>query len=477
MQNVGYRVLRSDFFWTGMGVLAMLFACGLIAAGLLTLSAPLVVAMFLALMVAGVIMGKPHWGILAFLALVYLRPESYIAKLGALRLPLLLSSLTFFAWLVQLLLKRETFRWRTELGWMIGFAVTMVLSAFMVPGNDMTVRAATEAAKMVMLFLLIQQMLNTESRMKLGLNCLLLCTVGLSISSIRVWFSGGALMEHGQARAILNGGEFDDPNDLAAALVPLVPVALLVATRAAGAIQRFLGAAGLAILVFGVYLTNSRGGMLALGVALAVFLIYRVGWTKGCILGAIVVGLMFVFGPDRFSANNIALAEGDDSAMGRILAWEAGLQMFERSPIIGVGYDQFEMLYKPVPAAHNSFLQGLSEGGLLNAFCWVGLHYWSLLTLIRLRRLKHAEDAEGSGQAYAAALLAGLLASLTAGIFLSRIYVLNPLIPVAFAAAISNLGGEAMRPSFKRDWPHYLAVIGVVLASVAASYAVVKAVL
>jgi O-antigen ligase len=212
--------------------------------------------------------------------------------------------------------------------------------------------------------------------------------------------------------------------------------------------------------------------MLALCVALGVFLIYSLGWKKGCALGAVALAALLVFAPNRFSSDSL---DHDDSSLGRIEAWEAGLQMFQRSPLLGVGYDQFEERH--VIPAHNSLVHGLAESGLFNAIAWVGLNYWAILTLVRLRRSQNREGEEPAGgvwPGYPAALQAGLLASLTAGVFLSHTFRPVPLIPVALAAA---LGGIAGLKGEKNDWVHALAVVGLTLVFIGMVYVVVAVVL
>ncbi len=86
---------------------------------------------------------------------------------------------------------------------------------------------------------------------------------------------------------------------------------------------------------------------------------------------------------------------------------------------------------------------------------------------------------------YAVALQAGLLASLTAQMFLSHTYRLVPLIPLAIAAALGGLWRRAQaaeaaeapesRKSASTDWKHYLAVPAVTLAGIAILYMVVAA--
>jgi O-antigen ligase len=285
----------------------------------------------------------------------------------------------------------------------------------------------------------------------------------VSLYAIYGWVTETTVLnEHGVKRAIVAVGDFDDPNDLSAALVIPVPIALLLLMRARSIWARLWGLTALGILVTAIFLCDSRGGMLALCVALGVFLVHQLGVRKGIMLGAAALLVLLAFGPQRFKTDSV---QGDDSTLGRIQAWNAGLGMFRKSPLIGVGYDQFEKRH-PIPA-HNSLVHSLAECGLLNAVCWVGMNYWALLTLWRLRKAEWKGKVSGVWLGYPAALQAGLLASLTAGMFLSHSYRPIPLIPVAFAAA---LAGIAQLKGTRHDWAHVLVVAALTLTLVAVVY-------
>ncbi|MGV3723460.1 MAG: O-antigen ligase family protein [Actinomycetota bacterium] len=473
MQDLRRRTYSSEFFWSGLAVLSMLAAAGLIAAALLTKSPVLVVAGTVGLLGCAVIIARPFIGILLFLTLMYTRPELFAPQVADMRLPLVISVLTLFAWGIRVLIKQERFIWRPELAWVGAFGLTMLVSAIQVPGNAAMVDCLLDMLRLTALVLILQQLVSTEGRAHAVLQLLLGVTVILALYAIHGWVTESAVLnEHGTKRAIVAVGDFDDPNDLSAALVIPVPIALLMLMRARSIFGRIWGLATLGALLVGIYLCNSRGGMLALGVALGVFLIYSLGWKKGCILGAVALAALLVFAPNRFSSDSL---DHDDSSLGRIEAWDAGLQMFQRSPLLGVGYDQFEERH--VIPAHNSLVHGLAESGLFNAIAWVGLNYWAILTLIRLRRSRALEDEEperGVWLGYPAALQAGLLASLTAGFFLSHTFRPVPLIPVALAAA---LGGIAGLKGEKHDWVHALAVVGLTLVFIGMVYVVVAVVL
>jgi O-antigen ligase len=462
---------RSDGFRNALGLILMLAGGAVIAGGLLTSSPLVIFAGALALVVCAFILNQPFWGVIAFLFVLFIRAELISESLVKMRLPILLSSFTLFAWIVQVVLKRERFRWRTETGWMLAFTVALILSTYRLPSMSDTVEGLMDTAKLLCLFLLLQQLVTDERRANVAIAGLLVLTVVLALISIWGFYHGRALMENGIPRATVAGGGFDDPNDLAAVLVAGVPICLLYLARAKAVLVRVLSAVALAILTLNIYLTNSRGGMIAFGVAVSVYLLYQLGWKRGLVIGLVALSLMVAFGPERFSAESV---KGDDSSMGRILAWRHGLKMFESNPLMGVGYGEFSKLHGMT--AHNSFVLALSEGGFPGALLWVGLNYWPILTLVRLRRKQREAGSTGVWAGYTVALQAAIFGLIAAQMFLSHTYRPIPLVYLALASALGIIGtrslarDEGVTLESPPDWPHYVAVFGITLVAVVVLY-------
>lgn len=210
-------------------------------------------------------------------------------------------------------------------------------------------------------------------------------------------------------------GFLNDPNDLAQALVAILP--LLVALRVPG--RRWRNALRVwlpvACLLYAVALTRSRGSIVALGVLLYIALRQRLGRTLSIVLGVLGAAVAIGFG----FAGGRALSV-DESAEGRLDAWSEGLQMLKASPVWGVGYAQFTE-HNPL-VAHNSFVHCFSETGLVGYFLWLTL---VVATLAGLRHVV-AEAPEGEDGAefrrWAQAAFLSLTAFLTGAFFLSRTY-------------------------------------------------------
>jgi len=233
---------------------------------------------------------------------------------------------------------------------------------------------------------------------------------------------------------------FGNPNDYAALM--LFPVGLCLATLLAerSKLMRnaaFLGTLAMPMLIF---MTQSRGAILALGVAvMAYFMVQSKGRGRTLLgVGAIAV-VVAVFAPrdvwDRLlnlrsatASGNLESANDSRSAEQRFEIWKVAWKVHESFPITGVGWSAYPNahyefarrngmapLARGARDAHSTYLTLLCEAG------WVGFLLWFSFigTLVgsalqAMRRLRpfapvHAEQLK--------MLLLALLAYAAAGVF------------------------------------------------------------
>lgn len=223
-------------------------------------------------------------------------------------------------------------------------------------------------------------------------------------------------------------GPFADPNDLA--LLFVIPIPFLIARFKQSKI--FSLAAG-GLLSLGIFYTNSRGGMLALIVAILSYFALRYRNKTGLLLGGLLGVCLLLLGPSRMAS----MSAGEDSAYGRLESWYAGYQMFKTSPFFGVGMGMYTDYHELT--AHNSFVLVMAELGLFGLFCFTGLFYVSLAKIKllgwgELRKSLIIEDV-----ALLSSLAASLLAVMTAMFFLSRSYILIPYMLVGLIIKLCGL--------------------------------------
>lgn len=234
----------------------------------------------------------------------------------------------------------------------------------------------------------------------------------------------------GRVARIRGLGFIHDPNDLAGTLVAILP--LLVALRRRGAsVQNVLLVwmpAG--IIVYGLYLTRSRGGILAFVIMLGLALRNRLGRALSILAGA--GGLVVLLALGFLGGRSLSI---DASATGRIEAWSEGLQMLRSSPVWGVGFGMFTQYNEKV--AHNSFVHCFAELGLVGYFLWLSL---IMLTLDDLRSVIRSESEDGAElRRWVQALSLSLLGFLAGGLLLSRSYDVMLFILLGLSVAAVDL--------------------------------------
>jgi putative inorganic carbon (HCO3(-)) transporter len=264
-------------------------------------------------------------------------------------------------------------------------------------------------------------------------------------------------------------GLMNDPNDLALFLLAALPFTGLAWKP--GRTSRNLAALGIpaAFLIYGIYLTRSRGGLLGILAVVFVALIGRISRTKA-LVATLVLASMFL-GANFTGGREVSTSE--ESAARRLDAWSEGLAMFRSSPVLGVGYLNFTEHNDLT--AHNSFVLCFAELGLLGYFFWMAL---LVVAIQQIRQVRHNASDGSDGQPlhqYATVLLSCFAGVLVAAFFLSRSYnpVLYLLVGLSFASTVvARNGGQ---PLALPSWDKIIRVVtSLELASLVAMYAFVR---
>jgi putative inorganic carbon (hco3(-)) transporter len=298
---------------------------------------------------------------------------------------------------------------------------------------------------------------------------------GIEQAQTGIGWTGVPLIQDGRIQYV---GIFNDPNDLGMLFVLTLPMAIYLASRGGmfGLRRLFWLGAGLTLL-YGIYLTDSRGALLAVAAVLGVWLWRKRGLMAATLLGGVgLAGLLLL--PSRLND----LSPDEESASGRVDAWYEGFQMFFSHPVLGVGADNFTD-YNNL-TAHNSLILVLAETGFVGFTLWlgfIGYCFWMMLAVLRHQpELPDARAAAawGTERAIAMTLLLSLSGWLATAFFLSRsyaivLYLLTALVVAAYANArrqFSSLPGFDL----SSDW---LRLTGVAAMTVVVLYVVVRVLL
>ena len=197
--------------------------------------------------------------------------------------------------------------------------------------------------------------------------------------------------EHGESVAIrrLQGtGIFQDPNELCVLLSALLPLGLYFILTDRNLFLRIACVPMVPIFAYAVYLTQSRGGFIAFTGGLGVLVWMRYGWKKAAIIGAVGLPLLLIL----FAGRQTEISTSTGTARSRVELWRDWLATFKENIVVGNGM--------PLPKdedakkkrrsdeamqhlAHNSYLQGFADMGVIGGLLLVGAFFTALWSIYR----------------------------------------------------------------------------------------------
>jgi O-antigen ligase len=236
-------------------------------------------------------------------------------------------------------------------------------------------------------------------------------------------------------------GTIGDPNELAAALLLGVGLgAGMALSRGQSLALRLGGAMAIPICAIGIFLSLSRGGLIALGALLVAGAVFggrwRVVMTGFLVLVAVSGVLYFTQIASLPARERVTTAEGGS---GRSDLWTIGLRMVKAHPLEGVGVGNFQVLsadyvlqpgilmrtdliFASVPRiTHNTYLEVTSEMGIPGFLLFMLIVVGSLACALRAARL-WSKRGEIGMEALARGALLALVGMLAADFFISQTY-------------------------------------------------------
>jgi O-antigen ligase len=342
--------------------------------------------------------GKPglatpasYFLLLAFLFLLYANTPFLLPAAEILRPAKLVAGLALLALIGETMFgKRELhFAW-PEGGLLIAFLGAAGLSCLTALWPGYAAEGVGDLAKMVLTFFFLLNCANSERRLRGVMWIMVIGGLFPALGTLKNYLAGN--LYEGRAAWV---GIFANPNEVAYALVILVPLAVYLATPR-GWFVRLLMSAISVLFAAAVFVTFSRGGLIALVAVIAL-----IGWRKknkwilGLTMLLLVGGLLFA---SRFwsRGEDFSQLNGDATVQSRLATTQAGFNMFLDHPLLGVGFGCSVIawpLYAPqgmytrgALVTHNTFIQALSETGLLGfvpfvALIGVGLYQMRKLAL------------------------------------------------------------------------------------------------
>ncbi len=392
---------------------------------------------------------------LLFLALTYVRPiEAFAPELGVYRPMLFLLLATFASAITRAMRTGQMAATGQHIRLILWFTVVVSISVAVNGWVGGAVSALVDFAPSVLMFLSTVMVVVTRERLRAACAVIIASMVVLSIAGAAAFHTGYmadkliiwqmAQDEEASTEAppdiipaqdttvdriwrVRSLGFLSDPNDFGQALV--VSLGMLMMFRRPGATFRnliVLGTPGV-IIFYAIYLTHSRGALLGLAASMFFGIQRKLGTLRtGLLIGTLAVGATAL----NFTGGR-AYTANEESAGGRIDAWNAGLNMLATHPLFGIGYGQFTD-HNPL-TAHNSFVLCFAETGLIGYFLWLGMIV--LVSKQVQRAIRLSEYAPGDEPGMAASLRNSMAGFFLCAFFLSRSY--QPGLYILLSLAIS----------------------------------------
>ena len=176
-------------------------------------------------------------------------------------------------------------------------------------------------------------------------------------------FSMGGVEEGTRLYRIRGLADINDPNDFAQLIVAVIPCVFFFWRKKNLIWNVPVVLFPVGFLIYGMFLTHSRGSILAL---LSILII--AGRRKFGTVSALVSAAFLFSGATAIGwsgGRDISVEAGAD----RLEAWSTGLGLIKSHPIFGVGFKRFTEFYEIT--AHNSIVVCAAELGLIGLFFWV----------------------------------------------------------------------------------------------------------
>jgi putative inorganic carbon (HCO3(-)) transporter len=423
-----------------------------------------------------------YYGLLLFFVFEYVRPGNYFSPINILRLNTVLPMAVVMG---SLLMKGEG-----EKPKVLAEPNTRILLFFLgmitfsVVWAEITMGAFTVFTTVLgysLIYWVLARELRTVSQVKGVFGVLILVHLILAALTPEMFTDPGN--RHYIASATFLG----DGNDYALSVDIIIPLCLFLLLETRSWLNKGMLGLGLAVLIFAVIASQSRGGTMAL---VAMGLYYWVKSDKKVVTGAlaaVAVVAVLAFAPSNYfeRMNKMQDVESDGSAQGRIHAWQAGTRMALYNPL-GVGAGQFPSNYIRYTlyadetrwkTAHSIYFLILGEMGFLGLLTLVSFIVYNLVATSRLlRQIKRRPQSPETVTMtrLLVSLSAGLMSYAIAGAFLSAAYyphmwVLGGLFVSARRIAREDTGQASQAPAAVASAPLYHPAIRAVLGDKRAS--------
>ena len=390
--------------------------------------------------------------VLAFVVFSFFRIHEVFPFLEPLKLPLLLALAAIFVVCLRATISKNLQPyWCRQFTYLLLFFIVVTIAIPFASNVAVAVKSWSGTySKIILITFIVAWMMRKEIHFITTSRVFIFAGACVGLVALYNKFNNIGLVEGTRVtigRSI--GSLLGDPNDLA--LVLLYPMAFAIASfleQSLSKFERLFSFTTFSILLYAILATQSRGGLLGFLAVISLFAYNRIRSKILLFSGGVisVIILFIVAGISERSSGGAAEAGIDESAMGRLYAWEAAWNMALDNPILGVGINNFYynyFYYSPHwdglnHAVHSTWFGVLAESGFVGLILFVSLIVSTLL--MSLKMLKTANDEHHTPGIRVAlnAAPAGIIGFIVSGTFLTQGFIWAIYLQVALVIALNR---------------------------------------
>jgi hypothetical protein len=295
-----------------------------------------------------------------------------------------------------------------------------------------------EYVKVILMFIILVNVLRTETRLRLLINLILVVSCWMSVAAFNDYRLGRFNLPGARIEGVI-GGLFDNPNDMALHLVTMIPIAAALFLTSRHLIGRLIYPICVGLMVLGIVASFSRGGFLGLICATG-FLVWRLSRTKRVLF----LALAFIFlsgfvalAPGDFR-ERIATT-GDSSSIQRQNDLKRSIFVLAHHPLFGVGINNYVLFSNTDHATHNAYTQVGAELGVPAMIIYIMFLFSALKPLRQIGNETMQADPRSRYRYLAAGFEASLVGYMVASFFASVAFLWYLYYLVGYGICLSRL--------------------------------------
>jgi len=412
------------------------------------------------------ILNRPLFGLYLFTVLLYLKPEIFGSILSFLHVTRMIGFLTLIAFIFQAG-KRGGIKYFNDAQsrWLVALGIVMCFSLSTSIWRSNTLEFLIDFFKIYIAYFLIINLISSLKQYRAIVWAMVASMACIGLVSIRAYYNLGGSLSGERMFGAYSGALFSDPNDMAMGFIMLLPFIYYDFFRGSSILRKAVLLVLIGIFLWGIVLTQSRGGFIGLAVMLFVLWLRSKRKVLLAVLGIIILIFGWQVAPQSFKDRMMTIqtaSNEDAAAISRLDAWKAGASMMTQR-VFGVGAGNFGegfVLYRPLDAvdvsgmrrvAHNMFMQVGGEMGFAGFVVFIILICCSLISLGKSRKNIYRDGRTIKKDKREIALLIdatflSLVGYCASGMFLSQAYNFVLYYLFGFSVVLKGWTSSNMNP-------------------------------